>query len=234
VLNREDYLALFQGAGNHKARGEASANYLYNHDTVIQHILREIGEIRIIILLRNPAVRAFSNYYYLPKEKLPVSKALAMEKARMKKGFNSFWYYKAQGLYYRQVKAYLDNFSHVKICFFEEFVEDPQRTCREVFKFLDVDSDIIVDLNIRRNTTRIPKSKFWKFVLSFEKTAPVQKILRPLFGAHFKELKKTWLKRPDYHRHPEIYNSLVDFFLEDISKLETLLSVDLDHWKKRI
>lgn len=234
VLNREDYLNLFISSGNHRAWGEASANYLYNHDAVIPRILGDIGDVRIVISLRNPAERALSNFYYLPKENLPLPQALAMEKARMKNGFNSFWHYRAQGLYHNQVKAYLDNFSHVKICFLEDLMENQRRVCREVFEFLNVDADYAVDLDIHRNTTRIPKSRFWEFVLAFENTAVVQKAVRPLFGDFFRERKKRWLVRPDYHRHAEIYNALVDDYLEDIEKLEKLLSVDLSRWKKKI
>jgi hypothetical protein len=234
VLNREDYLNLFISSGNHKARGEASANYLYNHDTVIPRILGDIGDVRIVISLRNPAERALSNFYYLPKENMPLSKALAMEKVRMKNGFNSFWHYRAQGLYHNQVKAYLNNFSKVKICFFEGFVANQRRVCREIFEFLNVDADFAVDLNIRRNTTRIPRSRCWQFVLAFEKTAVVQKMILPLFGSFFRKCKKRWLVRPDYHRYPEIYNALVDDYREDIEKLEKLLSVDLNRWKKKI
>jgi hypothetical protein len=234
VLIREDYCALFKNTEQYKARGESSVHYLYHHKVVIPNILKELGDVKILILLRNPAIRALSNYYYLRRETLSLPQALIAEKDRQQKGFNSFWYYKDQGLYHDKVKAYLDHFSGVKIILFNQFKKNPMGVCQEVFNFLGVSANYPVDLHIDYNTTLIPKSKFWKFVLAFEKTPVVQKVILPLFGRFFREVKKNWLQRPDYYRDTLIYNQLVDYYLEDIAKLEKLLGVNLSRWKAKL
>lgn len=234
VLTRENYYALFKNTEQYKARGESSVHYLYHHKVVIPHILKELGDIKILILLRNPTIRALSNYYYLQRETLSLPQALIAEKDRQQKGFNSFWYYKDQGLYHDPVKAYLDHFSSVKIIWFNRFKSSPLGVCQEVFNFLGVTANYPVDPHIDYNATLIPKSKFWEFVLAFENTPVVQKVILPLFGSFFREVKKGWLQHPDYYREPLIYNHLVDYFLEDIAKLEHLLGVDLSRWKAKL
>jgi hypothetical protein len=233
VLTREGYYDLFKNSRDYQVRGESSVHYLFHYRRVIPNIIRELGDVKIIILLRNPAIRALSNYYYLPKETLPLQKALDAEKERRERGFNSFWYYKDQGLYYAPVKAYLDRFSNVKVIFSRDFRARPRRVCREVFDFLGVASDVAIDPAIDANPTQVPKSNFHRFLLRFEHTPPVQKVLLPLFGDRLREYKQNWLKRPDYYRDLHIYNRLVDCFVEDIGQLEQLLSRNLDHWKEK-
>jgi hypothetical protein len=233
VLTCENYYALFKNTEQYKARGESSVHYLYHHKLVIPNILKALGDIKILILLRNPAIRALSNYYYLQRETLPLSQALGAEKDRRQKGFNSFWYYKAQGLYHDPVKAYLDHFSSVKIIWFNRFKSSPPDVCREVFEFLGVAANYPVNPHIDYNATHIPKSKFWKFVLTFENTPLVRYVIFPLFGGFFRAVKKKWLRRPDYFSEPLIYNHLVDYYLEDIAKLEHLLGADLSRWKAK-
>ena len=79
VRTKEDYLALFVKARNHKARGEASTSYFTHWQQVPERIKRTIPDARIIILLRDPVERAYSSYLMLVRqgyETLPFSEAV--------------------------------------------------------------------------------------------------------------------------------------------------------------
>lgn len=66
VGDLDGYLDLFKSARNGRSIGEASTWYLYRHQTTVRNIREIYGEnardLRIIILLRDPAVRAWSHY----------------------------------------------------------------------------------------------------------------------------------------------------------------------------
>jgi hypothetical protein len=60
VIQEEEYLKLFQGAGNYPARGEASTSYFTHWQQVPERIKSNVSDARIIILLRDPVERAHS------------------------------------------------------------------------------------------------------------------------------------------------------------------------------
>ena len=63
-LTSKAYYNLFSESKDEKKLGEASVNYLYHYDEVIPRVKKELGDIDIIIVLRNPVERAFSNFKY--------------------------------------------------------------------------------------------------------------------------------------------------------------------------
>ena len=235
VLTMDDYYNLFKDTEQYKCRGEASIHYLYHYESAIPKIKNELGDIKIIIILRNPVIRALSNYYYLYKaEKCSFKKALQKEEERIEKGYNSFWFYKKLGFYYEQIKAYKDNFSKVDVLIYKDLKDNPNKLCKEIFGFLGVDINYSVKTNEQYNVTKIPKSKFSGFLLSFEKKAAgLKKIPMLLAGEKLREYKKTWIARPDYNIDKDLYNTLLGEYWEDIIKIENILDVDLTHWKKR-
>jgi len=234
VLNVEEYYYLFKDSGRYKCRGEASVHYLYHYESVIPKIKKELGDINIIIILRNPIIRAISNYYYIKGEKLSFNKALNIEKDRMKAGYNSFWFYKELGFYYHQIKAFINNFSKVKVLLYEVFKENPDKICEELFDFIGVNSDFIVNTNKQYNVTLTPKSSLHKSLLQFEiKAITLKKILMLFAGEKLREYKKTWFAPPRYYIEKELYNSLVDEYQGDILKIEAMLNVDLSYWKEK-
>src|SRR5688572_19388263 len=64
VTDRDAYLALYDGAGNARARGDGSVSTLYYYQRAIPEILAVNPEMRIVIMLREPVDRAFSSYQY--------------------------------------------------------------------------------------------------------------------------------------------------------------------------
>ena len=146
ITNPADYLKLFNDCGNAKCRGEASTPYLYLYRKTIDNIQKYISEshkyLKIIILLRNPVERAFSQYVMyraLGLENLNFRDAVNAEKSRMAENYHFDYFYVDRGNYYHQVKAYSENFQQIQIILFDDFTDNPEKTIRDCFKFLNID-----------------------------------------------------------------------------------------------
>ncbi|NBC16502.1 MAG: sulfotransferase, partial [Bacteroidetes bacterium] len=65
VTSWSDYADLFADANAQPARGEACTAYLYFYDEAIPEIRKYLGAgVRIVIILRDPVERAYSNYMH--------------------------------------------------------------------------------------------------------------------------------------------------------------------------
>jgi hypothetical protein len=229
ILNFEDYCQAFEH--NEKCLGEASVHYLYHYSETIKNINKFLQEPKIIIILRNPVVRAISNYEYLSDtHSRSFSEELFLEDERITLNYNSFWFYKRLGLYYEQVKAYLESFNHVHVIIFEEFIKDKQGHMNSLFKFLELPS-IEINFEIYNKTKK--HSLFRK---------KINKIgLYHIFNIIFTKKQKDWLLRKfdffliDKNRlilSDVEKNDLINFYKNDIEKLESLLDIELSSWKR--
>ena len=64
TANIEEYRALFRGASDEKAIGEASTMYLYSPQAP-SRIKHYIPKVKLIAIFRNPVDRAYSTFSYL-------------------------------------------------------------------------------------------------------------------------------------------------------------------------
>lgn len=160
----EAYLALFREAREEKAIGEASTDYLYYSAKTSRNIKHSIPNARIIIVLRNPEERAYSNFVWALKECIETTQsfraALDLEDSRIAEKWGSVWHYKAKGFYTTQVKDYLDAFGEdlVTIYLYEDFKNDAGKMCRELFAFLGVDDHFEPNISKRHNVSGVPKN----------------------------------------------------------------------------
>ena len=138
----EEYQALFKKAKPGQLCGDISPDYLYYYQNAVPKILNEVNtHIPVIIVLRNPIDRAYSNYLYHVregKEDLSFDDALVVEEQRRAANWAWGWSYVDVGLYAEQVKAYLDNFERVLLLLFEEDIVTAQATSK-VLDFLNLD-----------------------------------------------------------------------------------------------
>ena len=213
-------------------------SYLYFFKQSVKKIKQILGDPKIIILLRNPLERSFSNYMHHVRdgfEKLSYDQALAQIDNRKE---DKWWWgydYVGGSLYFNTVKYYLENFSHVKILFFEDFKECPLNTLEEIHRFLDIPYQDIIYKNLNlseHNKSYVPKFPF---------------IMRLLKRYRAMRLSMHYAKKVLYflpiesclisnHKisdtHPSI--DLHKIFYEDAQKLGDLINVNLmEKWFKR-
>lgn len=238
--NLEAYKSLFSIVKDESKIGEASTGYLYYYKDAIPQIKRVLGEIKIIIILRNPIDRAYSAYMHMKRdgrESLSFKNGLKEEKKRIKNNWVPLWHYTKQGFYYKQVKAYLEEFPHVRVCLFDDLKDDSLGLLKDLYKFLDVDSYFIPNLKIRYNPGGIATNKLVHYVLV--KPNLIKSVTKVIVKTLFREqrtkdvgdtVRSFLFKKHEMEQETKSY--LKELFREDILALQTLLNKDLSFWLK--
>src|ERR1017187_5739502 len=229
-----DYLKLFQRARGARAVGEASVCYLWSR-TAAANIFAKAPEARIIAVLRNPADREFSEYWHSVNAgvtRITFRQAIETSLHRKSDQFAVFYPFLEFGLYYEQVRRYLDVFGRdrVRIYLFEnEYRKRLQQMLAEIFGFLGLDRGFTPDMSERRLESQVPQSLALNYLLKRHGLWERLKSLCPEFLRP--PLKALVFKRrgsPTIDAGDREY--LVAYYREDIGKLAKLLGRDLSCW----
>ena len=128
VSDEDEYLALFEGAGDEPVVGEASTSYLWDPPRPPSGSREAVPEAKILIVLRDPVERAYSHYRNDVREGMErrsFLEALAAEQRDGPGGWGVSSLYMDCGRYAEQLTRYVDRFGdRVKVLFFEDFVTD--------------------------------------------------------------------------------------------------------------
>ena len=185
ILDRASFEALFPNDNGATLKGEATPLYLYCHDYAIPAIKADNPQARIVIILRNPVERAFSNYNHNVKDGFETrSFAECIDSWENTEVFplHPFFHYVRAGFYDAQVAAWQAAFTDVKIVNYEQVVTDLHLVLNEVANFLEIPSDFkpgekIIRLN-KSGKLRYPA--LHRFIMQEN---PVKTVLRPLYQA---------------------------------------------------
>ncbi len=243
IRDLKEYEKTFKKARKDQVLGEGSTWYLYAHETVIPNIKKLYGKksdlIKIIILLRDPAQRAWSHYWKKinqGNEFLPFSEAVNKHtiKRRLEEGLLPSYDYIGFGHYYSQVKAYMDNFSNVKIILFEEFKKKPEETAKEILQFFGINETETIKKTKYTNPAGIPKNFTSSIVdkLIF-KPGKWRASIKHILPFGMRRDFKYYIKRIIYKKKemPAKYKKrLQSEYEEDTKNLSRLLNKDLAQW----
>lgn len=236
LRNENTYLKLFEAASADKAAGEASPSYLYS-SLAAREIHAYCPEARIIIILRQPAQRAYS--HYLMDLKLgftseSFSEALENDKRHTPKGWGANSLYRELGSYYAQVKRYLDIFpqEQVHIVLQEELIQKPSETLRQIFRFLGVNEHIQIHETGLRNESMVPSG--WLASILLRSGSLRIKVRNLLKDSYLKKLLlRCMYKKPSRNAEDETtIRMLTGEYRTDIEKLSVLIKRDLSQWLK--
>lgn len=151
-----------------KITGEASPYYMF-HPLAIKRIAKYDPNIKIIVLLREPASRAISHYYHevrKGREDLSMREAFDAEKPRLKGELDNFncnpnyngnnyqrYSYKSRGLYINQIQNIRDCFKeeNIKIIDSKDFFKQTKNTVNEVLSFIGVNQNFNIRTEKRFN-----------------------------------------------------------------------------------
>ena len=162
IHSLEVYQSLYDKAEPGQLCGDISPDYLYYYRNAIPKILDELSvQVPIIIVLRNPIERAYSNYLHKIRERwenMSFEDALDAEGERRSANWTWGWGYVDVGLYAEQVKAYMDNFERVLLLLFEEDIVTGQATGK-VLKFLNLEPCQEGTDNIHANISGYPQNR---------------------------------------------------------------------------
>ena len=238
----EFYSNKFKGKENY-VKGEDSTVYLASKKAA-ERISQQKKPIKIIINLRNPTKRTYSNYNHL----LRSSRAIYSFEDTILKDPHSII---SRSLYKTQIENYLKYIprENIKFIIFEDFIKEPNATLNEISKFLNIDfkkfpSDVF---NIHSNKTLSPRYRWLKLFVYrnfklynrfYDKHFPyVYKhirtkaplFLRILFIIHnyVNPLKK--ISPPPMNSNTKDF--LDDYFKRELSGLNELIGINvLDKW----
>jgi hypothetical protein len=239
----EWYTNKFKGKEN-LVKGEDSTIYLASENAA-KRIAQQDKPIKIVINLRNPTKRAYSQYYHM----LRSGRAMYSFEDTLKYAPHSII---NRSLYKTQIENYLKYIpkKSIKFVIFEDFIKDPKATLKDVSKFLNIDfnkfeSDVF---KLHSNKSKLPRytelqlfrnrnfrtfgNMFYKdhFPYVFKNTKTKDPlILRIIFKIHN-------LINPQKEKSPPPINVatkdfLNDFFKSELSGLNELVGKDvLGNW----
>lgn len=221
----DEYSELFSGAKekNAIAIGEASPSYIYSREAC-RKIKEKIPEVKLIASLRNPIDMTYS-YYQMQMRNLRPSEFVTINIDNVSRWAD-------QGLYNKYLKQYFNIFDDVqiKILIFEEWITDPKKAIRDVFKYLNVDEGFIPDMDMQYNPGGVAKNSFVGFLVRNKKVLNRIKPVLPV------TIKKTFNKfiNSNMEKLPpmdqELRGYLRGYFKQDILALQEMLGKDLTMW----
>jgi len=241
VWTIEEYQSLFEDVKDEKVIGESTVLYLFYYKHAIKNIKHYLGEdVKIIIILRNPADRAYSAFQHVSrgfKENNSFEESLEIETGRMESEENltPMVMYKEMGMYYQMVKAYKESFKNVHIIFYEDFRDNIESEMNKTYNFLEISSDFEIDF-IKRHNVGGKRWKDKKMKHLFMKDNPIKSILKSVLPKKFKKGMRNNLVNVSTNKvvpmREKTRKGLNDYFKQDVEKLSELLNKDLQHWIK--
>lgn len=168
VNSLPDYEKLFTDVRDERAVGEASSIYYYAayYSGCIERIKQTIPEAKLVVVLRDPAERAYSaflnrvawGYERLSDFSEAIREELALpnglcETYAAPKNRRVLGHYVRMGFYYRSLKLYFDHFNReqIKVFLYTDLVEDPRKMMKDLFDYLGVYSDFKPDVSVKHN-----------------------------------------------------------------------------------
>lgn len=231
------YSKLFDPAKPNQKKGEASVSYLYSSNAA-ENIFKANNQAKIIIILRNPAERAFSHFNMEQRMgwlQDDFTSAFKKYQANLKPQWGKDPLFIAGGLYASQISRFLDVFpkSQILVIIYDEFKKSPDKTLDVIYKFIGVDSTK-VNLKIAlKKSNEARESKIEMLDTAIPKGAFKVKIRRALKSLGLHAALKNLLTKPSSIKMKQEERRLAtEFYLNDIYALEKLLNINLDFWKK--
>ncbi len=240
IWKTEEYIALFKNAKTSQLIGDASTSYLYTAEKTIQNVKslykEKASDLKIIVILRNPAERAFSHYTHLIRngiEKLEFSEAITPQNIEQRSKEMWGFDYTGYGLYGAQMEVFKNFFKHILVLDYEELAQ-PNLMMEKIYTFLDIKNPVKVEEKIEANPSGVPKSKFVTALIRSKRFKKIIKQITPSKALPiFQKMKDSLLKKsivkPKISEQDNHY--LREFFRKDIEKLERILNKNFNSWK---
>ena len=229
----EDYVRLFQGVNGEPAIGEATAAYLWSA-TAAANIHARLPEAKIVMILRDPAERAFSQYLH----QLSVGLTGATFRQHLEqcarggeRKLSPVYPFLEIGLYHQQVKRFLDLFprGQIRIYWYEEAWRQPANLLADVFRFLDVDAAFQPDMSRKSLERRAPRLVgLHHFLKKSGLWYPLKALVPARLSLSLRQL--AFRRGRSLTMQPEDRRYLIDYYREDIHRLAALLDRDLGAW----
>lgn len=219
----------------------------------LKRIQKDIPNPKFILILRNPVDRLFSSFNYFQKMHLEDEDDILVASIEKRKeremsddiAIRHALTYIEHGLYAKQLQKFYKYFKpeQLHVCCFEDLIVNKERVIKDIYRFLEITDNFIPDFKIKNKTGVVrsdvlqsiffKKNRIRRFIVDF--------IIDPIIPLHKRtEIKwriKEWnTDKVSEKKYEKITYSdkkeLLDFFINDIEELETMLNLELKAWKK--
>lgn len=241
----EWYSQHFKEALPHQIIGDITPDYIL-YQCAAKRIFDDLGkDVKIIVLLRNPVDRAFSQFNFHQAMKVEdetsfkkIIKNYPSIDLENKTFINWFTpaYYIERSLYFNQLQRYYSLFpkENIHVVLFEDlFGSKHSEKLSELLNFLGIKTKLD-HTSKHSHSTRIPKNNFTATTISqFINVKQFLKLLLPkkIYLILRSNVVKFITKKPsklDLEIRKELFNT---YFKDDVTKLEQLIGKDLSIWK---
>jgi len=232
-MDWDDYVKLFRNVKAETSIGEASVTYLWSK-TAAANIHAKIPHAKILMVLRDPVSRAFSEYLEAVTAgalrcsfRKYVESCLSCEKGKI----SLWWPTLETGLYYEGVKRYLDRFPRESICvlLYDKYQAEQESVLSDIFRFLGVDSSFKPDTSKRHHEPRVPRLISLNRLLN--KRGALNHLASICPPGPKSLFRKLWVRpRSRVAVSPSDREFLLSYYRDDIGKVAQLLSCDLTAW----
>ena len=224
----EAYRAHFREATSDQVVGENSNSYL-PHPGCARRIHDTLPDAKLIVSLRNPIARAYSDWEMRIRQGLRIQDATAYLDPDHVPDFE----FLRKGLYAHQLASYLEVFGpeRVLVLIADDLKTDSQGEFARACRFLGVDDTLplaeLEAINTRDQTAVFPqlrrgigRTRWGGPLIRLLRRSPVRSLARLLFARaqHAPPM-------PDTIKH-----KLKSYYREDVQRLSAMLGRDLTHW----
>ena len=239
ITDLSEYKNLFKNAEG-GLKGEVCPMYLYNKSAA-SNIHRYIPNVKLIAIFRQPAERLYSRFLHLARDSRTPTAHFEDCLDR-----NTIWWEREdlinEGFYFQHLQKFYELFprSHIRVFLYEDLVADARKLMREIFDFLEVDSNFSPDVSLKMNRSGFIQNQWLNKVIGPE--GVIVKPIKAISPSLVEVAKKNaWLRkkvidmRSKNLRRPRLSPNLkkkltLDVYHGDILKLQELLGKDLNHW----
>ena len=232
------YAALYDAAGS-RLTGDISPIYLIDENAA-ERIAAVRPDARIIVLLRDPVDRAFSQFLHHVRDSLETCEtfddALDMEAQRLRDGWSWGHGYATHGHYAAQIERYLLCFPREQILFleFQELQLEPEVCWRRICSHLALEHKSLVRnerVNATAGLTQVPRRPGISRHLRHSGT------LQTRLKRFVPKSSRAWLRkllegrgRPVPVLSTETKRSLAGRYRDERTKIEEQTGLSLNHW----
>lgn len=239
-----EYASNFAGAKPGQLLGDASTPYLTCPASATL-IHKANPQARIIIVLRQPADRAYSLYLKMCSqghECAPQFETALMNESRViedppeqrRVGYHQNYLYFNSGLYSVQLRRYLNLFprEQIHILLFEDLTSSPQTACGHITDWLGLPPMPQIDSEPRNRAVR-PRSLQFQHWLTHSLYPRLKALRLPGSGTLIRRLQiLNTDSKPVPRLKPELREQLTRQYAGDIDATAALINRDLGHWLK--
>ncbi|MEL6104511.1 MAG: sulfotransferase domain-containing protein [Planctomycetota bacterium] len=145
------YGSQFDGGEDFAAIGEISHDYLFSAEAC-QRIARDLPEVKLITILREPKDRAISHYKY--------SLRFGNVRGSFEDAVGQNSLILELGLYSKYLRGYFDVFpaENIGVFWFDDLKADSNRFAASVFRFLGIDDSVRIDVEKGVNGQAVSRS----------------------------------------------------------------------------